>query len=559
MTADKPGWGLKCPRGQGQGNPPLKHFSILLLFCLVAFYGQVQASEVDGRVRWSFGESNRQDQISRQLFQEYNLSTQDRFPGSNLLRLDFRWDRIVDYDYPKGVDRPSLRATLTGGFYDLTLRYTPTQYTSPSGRLTGTKIQGFLASWRYRHDRLPGLRLEYREDQRIQSPFNFTAFSSASRVRLAEMDHRVGGVTLGASLRRSDNTSTASLNGDRVSQAGTLRMSIDKVVKKDLRLSLGGDFQQTETGIGDAPRSTNRTRNLRASAVWTMADNMQAGVTGFHRDGFSGTGGKFTQRDLNQSFSARAVYRPTPDVDLVVQDDIRRTDNPNMVSSSNLIRLQATYNGLLRKGLRTRLTGMKYVTVRTENTGTPADALDLTLNFNLYRRTEVRTSLAYSRQQHRDDDFLSRHSSSKILEIKSRLTRRVVARFDYRGSQSSGSFDFFEFDNHNYSAHVNYTRSTGFSLSGNVRKAIFVEGERRSQTIFGVNISGRFSEKFTYGLDGTWSHKNPVEPRSRSAGYNARLQYRFSSSAFLTANYQTSGRDGETEGESFGATFQATF
>ncbi len=548
-------------RNRSLGSFNLRFFPLsLFLWCVLAGLPlAAEASQTSGRIRLNYHESTIRGDVSSQLFQEYRVSSQDRIFGSNMLRLDLRWDRIVDYAYPQAVDRPVLRATLTGLAYDFTLRYTPSQYATPAGRVTGSKLEGLQAAWRFQHDGLPGLRLEYRDDKRHQAQFNFNTFSSVARMRLAELDHRVGMLRFGASYRQNDNTSTAATAGDRTAGTTTLRVVVDKAVTPALRVSLGGDVQRTEVSQDPSPDTVSRTRNLRGSAVMRLTPRLRIGVTGFFREMLNEGGGRPSLLDVNRTFSTRAVFIPTEELDLSLQREIRDLNRPAGYSYYDVLRMQAIYSGRLRRGLRARLTGMKYVTIKTQNAGTPADATDLTLHFQLYRRTTARASLTYNRQQHRDSEFLSRHAVNKVAEVKSQLTRRLLVRLDYRGSQTSRAFEFLEIDSHNYSANLNYTNSGGFSLSGSVRKSILKEEENRSQTFFGLNMAGRLTAKFTFNLDGTWTQHTVSELGERASGYNARLYYRFSNRTFLTANYQTSERDGERESDSFGASFQTAF
>ncbi len=551
------------------GNCPLRmrrlgarELLVLQLALYSLFFGNppgVLAAENSGRIRLNYSESSRLGMETSQIFQEYNVSSQDDIFGANRLRLDFRWERLVDYEIDNSVDRPTLRAMLTGLTYEFTMRYAPLQYTSPAGRSSGSKVEGLQAAWQYWHDGLPRVRLEYREDKRHQAVINFNTFSSVSRMRLAELDHSIGGLRFGGSYRHTINTSTSSSAGDRDAGTATLRASFDQKISPSLRFSVGGDVQRSEVDQGSSPTSVGRTRNLRGNAVWSILDKLQVGVSGFYRESLSEGGGRPSLFDANRTLAARAVFRPIPELDLTVQRDIRDINRPDNNSFFDVLRLQAVYSGMLRRGLRARLTGMKNVTIKTENSRTPADATDITLHFNIFRRVIARASLTYNRQQHRDSGFLSQHAVNKIFEIKSQLSRLFFIRLDYRGSQTSRAFEFFEIDSHNYSANLNYTNPAGFSLSGSARRSLLFEGDRRSQTFFGLNIAGRLTENLSFTLDGTWSEQSAIVLGGSAASYNARMNYRFSRSAFVTAGWQTSGRNGGQGDESFSASFQATF
>jgi len=507
----------------------------------------------------NYNKSDRLGLGSDQLYQEYNVTSQDDIFGGNQLRLDLRWDRIVDYNIGTAVDRPVLRALLEGTAYDFMIRYTPLQYTSPSGRLFGSKLEGLQATWRFLHDGLPELRMEYREDKRQQATLFSGTISSVARMRLAELDHSVGGLRFGASYRKTNNSASTSSNSDREAGTGTLRAAFDKAILPQLRINIGADVQRSEIAQGVAPNTTSRTRNVRGSVLWRAMNRLQVGFNAIHRESLAEGGGLTSLLDVNRTFTARAVFTPTEEVDLSLQRDIRDNNRPSGDVFYDVVRMRIVYAGLLSSGLRARLTGMKHVTIKTENTRTPADATDITLHFQLYRRTEARVSLTYNRQQHQDSGYLSRHALNKVVEVKSRLSRRLLARFDYRGGQTSSAFEFFEIDSHNYSANLNYTNSGGFSLSGNVRRSLLVEGERVSQMFYGLNMSGRLTENLGFTLDGTWTKHSAADLSAPASSYNARLQYQLSKSAFVAASYQTSDQSGVLSDETFNASFQINF
>ncbi len=509
---------------------------LALSILLVRMGNPAQAEDLRFRARLDYQNLSRPGLNSSHLLQEYNVTAVDELFMKNIVTISLRWNRIDDFQSHEGVAHSRLRLGLRGTAYEASLLYTPPHFGSVGARQMGQKSDSFLATWQYRPAGHPQLRFEYRQNQRTQLEGALEKTVSASRQRMFQLDHDLGPLKIGGSYRVR-NSSGSFASSDREIRSGLLRAGIHHRFGRSINTDLAADFQRTDT---DQHGRTDliRTANLRFGAMWTANPKLMASLSGFLRDILSEQTSVAHSVNNSRELAARCVYRPTPPVQLEVRRDIRRTRNMDSSLYSDLLRMQASYAGTVRKGLKGRLNLVKNVTVRTENMATPSDNMDLTLDFKLYRRTTVRAFLTMSRFQHRDANFKGRYSSIGTVELRSRLTRRVVTNLTFRNTDISPVFVFMRSDVRHFSGGINYTSPLGLTFSGTVRRTIMADSPVRPQTSVNGNLSLRFNTNITLTIDGAWNESGTSLGNISATTFNTRLQLRLGRSTNAILGYQ---------------------
>jgi len=509
---------------------------LTVLLAMGAAAGVARAQDLRGRVRLDYQNQDRMGWNSSLLFQEYNVTAVDELFVKNIMTVNLRWNRLDDFLLHQAVDQPRLRLGLRGVAYDLSLLYTPPHYSSVGQRLTGEKADNFLATWQYRPEGHPQLRFEYRESKRTIPQGELRKVLSASRQRLFQLDHDVGPVRFGGSYRVR-NASGSFSGTDREIRSGLLRASVHQQLGRTFKGDLSADYQRTDT---DQYGRTDliRTANLHFGTMWTPHRKVMASAGGFLRDIVSEQGTFAHSVNNSRELALRAVYRPSPPLQLEARRDLRRTRDVDNTLYSDLVRLQGSYAGTVRKGLQGRLNLVKNITVRTENIATPSDNADLTLDFKLYRRTTMRGSLAMSRRQHLATGAATRYSSLATMEVRSRLTRKVIANLTYRTSNISQGFEFLGSDVHNLSAGMNYTSPRGLTFAGTLRRTYFADSPIAPQTSVNTNLALRFNPNITLNLDGSWNEAGTIQGVASTSTFNSRLQLRLGRTTSAVLGYQ---------------------
>ncbi len=506
------------------------------LTLMVQCPGPTRAEELHARVRLDYQKQSRLGWNSSLLIQEYNVTAMDELFMKNFITINLRWNRMDDFLSHQGVGHYRLRLGLRGVAYDAALLYTPPHFASVGARLSGQKTDNFLATWQYRPEGHPQLRFEYRQSKRTLPEGGLQKILSANRQRLFQLDHDLGPLRISGSYRVRNGTGSFS-SSDRETRSAMMRAGMHKQLGRTLKADLAVDYQRTDTDQYDRTDLT-RTANLRFGAMWNPGRRLMASVGGFLRDTVNDQGAAAHSVNNSRELSARCVYRPSPPLQLEVRRDVRRTRGFNNTLYSDLVRLQASYAGTVRKGLQGRLNLVKNVTVRTENVATPSDNMDLTLDFKLYRRTTVRTSLAFSRHQHKNESYLARYSSLATFELRSRLTRRMIANLTFRITDVSQSFTFLQSDVRNLSAGFNYTSTRGLTFSGTVRRTFLADSIITPQTSLNSSLSLRFNPFITLTIDGAWNESGTIFGNTSTTIFNSRLQLRLGKNTNAVLGYQ---------------------
>ncbi len=495
----------------------------------------VMAEGLHSRIRLDYQSMSRLGLNSSFLLQEYNFTVEDELFVKNMLTVNLRWNRLNDFKSHDSVGNYRLRLGLRGVAYDMSILYTPAHYSSLSQQISGQKSDNFLATWQYRPAGHPQMRFEYRQSKSTSPVEDLQKVTTASRQRLFQLDHNIGPIKLGGSYRvRNGSGSFAS--SDREIRSGLLRADIHKQYGRKFKTDLAVDYQRTDTDHYDRT-DLIRTANMRFGAFWYANPKLMASLGGYLRDIVSEQSTNSHSVNNSRELSARCVYRPASAMQFEMRRDMRRNRNLDNTIYSDLLRLQASFNGNLRKGLKGRLNLVKNVTVRTENVATPSDVMDFTMDFKLYRRTTVRTSYIMSRYQHKAADFRARYSTLATFELRSRLTRRMVTNITYRTTGVSSDLTFLQADIHNVSAGLNYTSPRGLTFSGTLRQTYLANSSIAPQTSLNTNLSLVLHRNVTWTVDGAWNEAGTVWGKSSNRTFNSRLQLRLGQTTVAVLGY----------------------